>query len=195
MIAYTEYTDQELSSLLKQGDHIAFTEIYNRYWRKIFVVAHKRLGDQDEAEGIVQELFLNLWRKRETFQLKTGFPNYFAVALKFEILDVMRKWANATKYENELSFTYTEADETMLRAADLEELKQKIQLTISVLPEKCQLVFRLKYEQGYSQKQIAEEMDISEKTVEAHLVKARKMLRGKTGILLDLILFLVFKNI
>ncbi|MDR6783259.1 RNA polymerase sigma-70 factor (family 1) [Pedobacter africanus] len=192
MVAYTEYTDQELSSLLQQGDHAAFTEIYNRYWRKIFVVAHKRLGDQEEAEGIVQDLFLNLWRKRESFQLTTGFQNYFAIALKFEILDVMRKWANVSKYENELSFTYTEADESMLRAADLEELRQKIQLTISALPEKCQLVFRLKHEQGYSQKQIAEEMNISEKTVEAHLAKAKKQLRGKMGGLLELVLFLCF---
>ncbi len=192
MAAYSEYTDQELNSLLKQGDHAAFTEIYHRYWRKIFVVAHKRLGDQEEAEEIVQNLFLNLWRKRESFQLTTGFQNYFAVALKFEILDVMRKWANVHKYENELSLTYTEADESMLRSVDLQELTQKIQLTISTLPEKCQLVFRLKYEQGYTQKQIAAEMDISEKTVEAHLAKAKKKLKGNFGGLLEVILFLCF---
>lgn len=192
MAAYSKYTDQELSSLLKQGDHAAFTEIYHRYWRKIFVVAHKRLGGQEEAEEIVQELFLNLWRKRESFQLTTGFQNYFAIALKFEILDVMRKWANVLKYENELSLTYTEADESMLRNADLQELKQKIQLTINALPEKCQLVFRLKHEQGYTQKQIAEEMDISEKTVEAHLAKARKKLKGNIGGLFEVILFLCF---
>ena len=192
MGAYSTYTDQELTALLNEGDEQAFTEIYQRFWRKIFVVAHKRLGDQQDAEEIVQELFLNLWRKRATFQLTTGFQNYFAIAVKFEILDVMRKRANIHKYQDELAFSYTEADESTLRNLDVQDLQERLQMSINALPEKCQLVFRLKYEQGYSQKQIAEEMNISEKTVEAHLAKAKKTLKGDFGSLLGIMLFLYF---
>lgn len=192
MTDYSALTDLDLSHLLKQDDGAAFTEIYARYWKKIFVIAHKRLGDQHDAEEIVQDIFLNFWRKRETFVLTTGLPNYFAIAVKFEILDMMRKRASTLKYEEELSFSYTEADESMLRAMGLQELQSKLQLAVQALPEKCQLVFKLKYELGYSQKQIAGEMNISEKTVEAHLAKAKKTLKGKFGGLLGIIVFLCF---
>jgi len=57
----------------------------------MFVIASKRLGNEEETEEIVQEIFLNLWRKHENFILTTGFNNYFAIAIKFEVLDVMRK--------------------------------------------------------------------------------------------------------
>ncbi|TKC63984.1 RNA polymerase sigma-70 factor [Pedobacter hiemivivus] len=192
MAVYSNLSEQELSTLLKEGDKYAYTEVYNRYWRKMFVVAHKRLGDQQDAEEIVQDIFVNLWRKRETFVLTTSFQNYFAVAVKFEILDVMRKRAHAAAYEKELGLSYTEEDISTLRELDLYELQERLQLTINLLPEKCQLVFRLKHDKGYSQKHIAEELDISEKTVEAHLSKARKTLKNKFGNLLGTVLFIHF---
>ncbi|PTS97327.1 RNA polymerase sigma-70 factor, partial [Pedobacter sp. HMWF019] len=72
------------------------------------------------------------------------------------------------------------------------ELQQKLQLTIQSLPEKCQLVFKLKHENGYSQKEIAKELQISEKTVEAHLSKARKTLKQSFGKLFSVVMFIYF---
>ncbi|EHQ25936.1 RNA polymerase sigma factor [Mucilaginibacter paludis] len=190
MIPYINYTDNELAALLREGDHRAFTEIYKRYWKKIYIIASKRLGDENEAEEIVQDIFLNLWRKHADFRLTTGFNNYFAVAVKFEILDVMRKRITASAYDKELLATYAEADLSTLRQLDMQELQQKLQLTVNGLPEKCQLVFRLKHEQGYSQKQIAEKLNISEKTVEAHLSRAKKTMRTAFGSLFSIILFI-----
>jgi len=191
-MAYISLTDHELTALFKAGDHRAFTAIYQRYWKRIYVIAIKRLGDEQDAEEVIQDIFLNLWRKRETFELTTGFQNYFAVAVKFEILDIIRKRASVAAYDKMLSISYSEADESMLKELDFLELQERLQLTIRALPDKCQLVFRLKHEQGYSQKQIADELDISEKTVEAHLSKARKTLRGTFGSLLGAILFIYF---
>jgi RNA polymerase sigma-70 factor (family 1) len=194
-VALNNLPDLELALHLKEGNSSAFTVIYERYWKQLFVIASKRLGDEDEAEEIVQEIFLNLWRRRETFNLTTGFANYLAIAVKFEILDAMRKRAHVSKYNQELGRSFAEADESMLRQMDMSELQQKLQLSIKILPEKCQLVFKLKYEQGYSQKQIADELDISEKTVEAHLSKARKMLRNRLGCLLMIILAIYLRKI
>lgn len=192
MSSYNTFTDYELADLFKTGDRDAFTVIYQRYWKKIFIIACKRLGDAHVAEEIVQEIFLNFWRKRHSFVVTTGFQNYFAVAVKFEILDLMRKKTNADAYKKEITSSYSEADESTLRHLDLMELQQKLQLTIKSLPEKCQLVFNLKHEQGYSQKEIAEELQISEKTVEAHLSKARKTLKQSFGKLFSVIMFIYF---
>jgi RNA polymerase sigma-70 factor (family 1) len=192
MSPYHTYSDNELAGLFKTGDAAAYTAIYKRYWQRIYVIALKRLGDEQDAEEIVQDIFLNFWRKRFTFTLTTGFQNYFAIAVKFEIMDLMRKRAHALAYDKESGLDFSEADESMLRQLDLLDLQKQLQLSINDLPEKCRLVFRLKYEQGYSQKQISEELDISEKTVEAHLSKGRKTLRTTFGNLLNSMLFIYF---
>jgi RNA polymerase sigma-70 factor (ECF subfamily) len=192
MNSYNALTDLELKSLLNTGDEAAFAAIYSRYWKRIFAIASKRLGDEADAEEVVQDIFCNLWRKREKFELSTGFENYFAIAVKFEVLDVMRKRAHANSYEKELRFTYSEHDDSTLRQLDLLELQNRLMLAVKELPEKCQLVFRLKHEQGFSQKQIAETLDISEKTVEAHLARAKKTLRSDFGDVLSAMLFIFF---
>ncbi|MNL63493.1 RNA polymerase sigma factor [compost metagenome] len=84
----------------------------------------------------------------------------------------------------------TELDQTTLDLLDFNELKLQLEETIKALPEKCQIIFRMKYEQGLSQKQIAEELDISEKTIEAHLSKARKTIRNSFGNLSSIIFLL-----
>jgi RNA polymerase sigma-70 factor (family 1) len=191
-MTYISLTDHELAVLFKAGDHGAFTVIYQRYWKRIYLIAIKRLGDEQDAEEVVQDIFLNLWRKRDKFELTTCFQNYFAVAVKFEIFDIMRKRASIAAYGKTQGISYSEADESMLRKMDFLELQEKFQLTIRALPDKCQLVFRLKHEQGYSQKQISNELDISEKTVEAHLSKARKILKATFGSLLSAVLIIYF---
>ncbi|HEY4198804.1 MAG TPA: sigma factor, partial [Mucilaginibacter sp.] len=62
--------DQELIARLGQGDRRAFTEIYKRYWERLFVVANNRLGNSEEAEEVVQDVFFSLWKRRETLQIE-----------------------------------------------------------------------------------------------------------------------------
>jgi len=73
MIKYSAATDMELADLLRAGDDVAFKVIYQKYWDKLLVVAGRRLSDIDEAEEAIQDIFLNLWKRRESFHLKVGF--------------------------------------------------------------------------------------------------------------------------
>lgn len=191
MVSLSEHSENELAGLLKTGSEGAFSEIYNRYWDKLYVVARKRLDSAFEGEEIVQEIFCNLWRKRETFQLDKGFNNYFSVAVKFEVINRLQKKERLQNLEKNLSFQLTEFDDTTAKQVDFNELKAQIELTVKQLPEKCQIVFRLKHEEGLSQKQIATQLDVSEKTVEAHLSKARKAIKDQFGSLGSLF-FLMF---
>jgi len=189
---YKALNDNELVDLLRGDDEVAFNEIYNRYWDKLYILSKKRLGDAEESEEIVQDIFCNLWRKRHTFTLQNGFNNYFAVAVKFEVINHLAKKQKAAAYEKEMSIISTEADQSTQRALDLNELLQQLQHNINVLPEKCRFVFKLQYEQGYSQRQIAETLNISEKTVEAHLTKARRNLRSAFANIFLLIFYIIF---
>lgn len=189
MIVHAAYTDTELADLLRTDSEAVFREIYNRYWDKLFILARKRMDDPLEAEEIVQDIFCNLWRKRQTLTITKGLNNYFAVAVKFEVINRLAKRTRSAAYIKATAAEISEIDETTLQQLDYNELLQQLQLTINALPEKCRIVFKLQQEEGYTQQQIAKELDISEKTVEAHLSKARKTLRGAFGNLLGLLLF------
>lgn len=192
MVNTATLSDSELISLLKEGDTAAFTEIYKRYWQKIYIIAVKRIGDAHDAEEIVQEIFLSLWRRRGSIASDIIFSNYFSIAVKFEVIDIMRKRAQADKYQLELLANFTDADFTTLRRLDMNELQQRLQFSIDTLPEKCRLVFDMKHEQGLSQKHIARNLSISEKAVEAHLANARKKLRLNFGSILPGLLLFYF---
>lgn len=184
--SYTILADQELAVMMKAGDEAAFNEIYKRYWERLYVVAKHRTGDTYETEEIVQDIFCNLWRKRHSFELTKGFQNYFAVAVKFEVINRMARKNRENRLKKEVSVLSPLADESTSDQLDFNELQSQLALTIKVLPEKCLLVFKLKHEEGYSQKQIAEELNIAEKTVEAHLSKARKTIRIRFGYLAEI---------
>lgn len=188
---YHELTDFDLVKLLNKSDEFAFREIYIRYWDRLYIIARKRLRDAIEAEEVVQDIFCNLWRKRESFTLSKGFDHYFSVAVKFEVINRLAKKARHSIFEREASFTFSESDFSTIESINLQELKNQLQQSVSLLPEKCRIVFLLKYEKDYTQHQIAQELQISEKTVEAHLSKARKTLRGSFGSALTLLIGLL----
>ena len=179
MVIYKDLSDIELSDLLRSGDECAYVEIYERYWDKLYIIARNRIYDSCEAEEIVQDIFYNLWRNRESFNLVKGFQNYFSVAVKFGVINKLAKQAKKNAFEKEMTSIGTEADESTQQYINARDIQQQIQAGISNLPEKCRLVFDLKYSQDYSQRRIADELAISEKTVEAHLSRARKKLRGE----------------
>ncbi|KIO76780.1 RNA polymerase [Pedobacter lusitanus] len=184
--SYDILSDNELAILITSGDEAAFNEIYKRYWERLYVAARHRIEDSCEAEEIVQDIFCNLWRKRSNFELTKGFQNYFSVAVKFEVINRMAKKSRENRVKKEVLVWSSAVDESTSDQLDFNELQNQLAMTIRVLPEKCLLVFKLKHEKGYSQKQIAEELNIAEKTVEAHLSKARKTIRIRFGYLAEM---------
>lgn len=188
---HLQFTDTELASLLSTGDEIAFKLIYQKYWDKLIAVAGKRLGNVVEAEEVVQDIFLNLWRRKGTFELKQSFDQYFAVAVKFEIINRLAKRSREQERNalmaKELSGDYAR----MPMQLDLELLQRQLEVTVQQLPPKCQLVFRMSRESGMNNRQIATQLDISEKAVEKHITQALKKLRSRFGILWPLVLLLI----
>lgn len=178
MVIYRDLSDNELYLYLHEGDENAFTEIYNRFWKKLFTIAANRVGNLEEAEEIVQDLFTSLWNKRFDMVLRSDLASYLAVSVKYRVIKSMDRRYNEKRYVDSLLGTGLIDDSTQQKLA-FEELQEELEKHIQNLPEKCQLVFRLSRQDGYSQKKIAKELGISEKTVEAHLGKAFKKLRAR----------------
>ena len=188
--------DNELTDLLKDGDEAAFTEIYNRYWDKLYYVAHRLLKDTDNAEEIVQEVFLMLWKKRDALAIQS-LAQYLAAMTRYAVYRLLAKEKQHKEKENAVS---------MLKADDISEMHidNKILLEFILdlsnkLPEKCRLVFQYNKLQDISLADVAEQLNISQKTAEGHLTKALRTIRTSLGssvsdFLLFLIVLAIFKR-
>jgi RNA polymerase sigma-70 factor (ECF subfamily) len=178
---YSAYTDQQLADLLRLGDEAAFKIIYDKYWPKLYFVAAKRLNDNQEAEEVVQDIFLNLWKKRAGFQLKVNFDHYLAVAVKFEVFKHRAARVKQEALAGNLGNEYNNKVNTEWDRYDMNTLQKHLEQTIQSLPAKCKLVFTMSRETDLTNKQIASKLEISEKAVEKHITHALKILKSRFG--------------
>jgi len=181
MASYAVYSDIELLDLLRSGDRAAFSEIYNRYWKRIFSVAVNKIGHLEEAEEIVQDIFVSMWNRRESIIITTTLNAYLSVSVKYRVIKILAKRNLYNKFADHTLHILSQTDNSTQDWLEFEELKSRLAILVTQLPEKCRLVYKLSREEGMSQKQIAEEFNISEKTVEAHIGKALKHLRTGLG--------------
>src|SRR5258708_29149835 len=103
--------DDRLVELLRSGNDAAFTEIYNLYWKKLFTVAANKLNhDLKLAEELVQDIFLDLWRRRETLEIKTSLSLYLAAAMKYKIIEASLKKKRIKEYNQAITSLPTDSD-------------------------------------------------------------------------------------
>lgn len=179
--------DSELITLLNQDSQAAFTEIYERYWDKLLAVSVNRLGDAQEAEECVQDVFTSLWLRRTCFTVRHTLSTYLGAAIKYQVIKRLdeRYLRHRHEAERQHSAGREPSPETLLLE---QELMERIEATVCALPEKCQMVYRMSREEGKSNKKIAEEMRISEKTVEGHITRALTDIRNNLQVAIPVML-------
>jgi RNA polymerase sigma-70 factor (family 1) len=180
---YKNLTDLQLLAALKTGDHAAFTEIYNRYWDKLFSMAGHKLDHLEDAEEVVQNIFISLWNRRASLNITGTLSTYLAVSGKYRVIKMLDKQYHQKRYADYVG-KGAWLDDSTQQWLEFKELKAQLEQSVAQLPDKCQLVYRMSRENGFSQKEIAEKLSISEKTVEAHLGKAIKKIRSNLGMFL-----------
>lgn len=172
-------SDYDLLNLLKEGDDEAFAEIFDRYWKPLLYVAAKKLGNIDEAEDIVQDLFISIWSRRERLEITTSLNHYLAASVKYMVSRQLVSRLKKSPLDEE-----TADGHGVHEGLEFEQLESQLAQIVASLPEKCQLVYQLSRESGYSHKKIAESLKISEKTVEAHISKALRAIRRGISVFL-----------
>jgi RNA polymerase sigma-70 factor (family 1) len=177
LLAYNmSYPDGELIELLRGGDEAAFTDLYRRYWERLYVIASHTLGSQ-EAEEAVHDVFLRIWKMRDTIIIRESLQQYLAAAIKYEVIDRLRKQARHRQLFNRIEQGTVVSNDPTGEFIREKELIAELETTIRALPEKCQIVFRLSRAQGYSHREIAKKLGLSENTVESHMRRALHTLR------------------
>ena len=169
-------SDEELLLRIANDNEKAFRVLYERYWKKMLVRACVLLRSHDFAEEVVQDAFINIWKRRHTMVLKNSFNTYISAVVKYEVMTKLAQQSKQPLYMDDMAITAVQDNSTQ-QWLDFDDLYEEMQQSIHTLPDKCQLVFRLSREEGLSARQISEALHISPKTVEAHISKALKMLR------------------
>ncbi|WP_235891189.1 RNA polymerase sigma-70 factor [Sphingobacterium lumbrici] len=183
-------TDIELTDLLKSGDQLAFTEIYHRYSSLLYVYAYKLLGDTDAAKDLTQELFINLWDKRTTIDFNKSVSSYLYTAVRYKFLKLVSHQKVRTVYAEQFLNLFEEGTNSTDAYISEKDLIMQVEKLIEDLPPKMAQAFRLSRLKHKSNQDIAEELEVSEKTVKNLVSQANKHLKPKID-KLKLLLFLL----
>jgi RNA polymerase sigma-70 factor (family 1) len=181
MTDYTEFTDHKLLELMAQDDHVAFNTIYNRYWSKVLNLATHKTGDIMEAENIIQDIFVSLWKRRHSLIITNALENFLFVSVKYRVIKVLNTQRTERLYNETDGLTVDVLDDSTQQYLSFEELRQRLEMLIGKLPEQSRLIYRMNKEENMSYKAIAEKLDITERSVEAHLARAKKTLKTALG--------------
>ncbi|MGF7232808.1 RNA polymerase sigma-70 factor [Arachidicoccus sp.] len=178
MSLFNNYTDEALFERVQADDQGAFTELYNRYWKRLISRAMTQLKYPQDAEDVLHDVFVSIWNRRKRIILKYSFHTYIAAILKYEIIDKLadrkKKYTDSIGEGSQSIFL----DDSTRQQLEYHELQERLEASIQQLPEKCRLVFRLSREQGLKSKEIAEVLNISPKTVQNHINHALGTLRS-----------------
>jgi RNA polymerase sigma-70 factor (family 1) len=177
--SYALYTDEALLALIRQGDKTAFDAIYDRYWASLYGTARKMFVRAEQAEDIVQELFINLWVKRDDYQIDQ-LNGYLRTALRSRVMNyVTRDQVRESFYEPFESILKVDFQaEELVREKELLAL---VAAYVGSLPPKRKEIFLMHFEKQMNTAEIAEALSISQKTVQNQLYTAIQGLRSTLG--------------
>ncbi|SDL79827.1 RNA polymerase sigma-70 factor, ECF subfamily [Pedobacter antarcticus] len=186
-ISYQTCTDDELLRCISESDSEAFNEIYQRYWKKLYNETYKRLRNAQLVEEIVQDVFIDMWTKRTYYQVKSIYA-YLLISMRYKTFKEYRKSKGVSFFEIPLDDIYASGDQADSRL-NVNELQTCIEYWLSMQPEKRAVIFRMRYLDYLSTREISTILGISQKTVQNQLITAFTSLREFITKLLILALF------
>lgn len=190
MANYNKLTDQELAALLKEGDNMAYTEIFERYKVILYKHAFRLLNDQDDANDVIQDVFFTIWQKKDTIVFKTSLSAYLYNSVRNRIFDLITHHKVAARYVDSIRDFVAIGNYITDEQIRAKELAAIIEKEVAALPTKMREVFELSRQEELSYKQIAQQLNISDKTVKQQVYNAVKILRLKVGSLLTIFMVL-----
>ena len=169
--------------------------LFRKYFSSLCVFARQYVYDNDKVKDIVHDVFINIWEKGELYEADALVKGYLFTSVKNRCFNYLRDNKKFNK-EGDEAFNY-EGASPQHNPTEFKELEAIIKAEIDKLPDKCKEVFILSRYEELKYAEIAERLDISVKTVEAHVSKALKLLRENLAPHIDLMILLIlfyFKN-
>ena len=172
-------SNTELVKLLKNGDMAAFDAIYNTYCHKLHEFVIRYVKQEEDAEGIVQEVFIKIWEARNKIDVYASFEAFLFTIAYNTTISLLRKRVSVSKSSEYLkSLQQIDTADQVIDEIYFNELNQKVQSLLKQLTPRQKEIYLLSREEGLTHKEIAKKLNISENTVKNHLVTSLKYLKS-----------------
>lgn len=172
-------SNTELVKLLKKGDMAAFDAIYNIYCHKLHEFVIRYVKQEEDAEGIVQEVFIKIWEARNKIDVYASFESFLFTIAYNTTISLLRKRVSVSKSREYLkSLQQIDTADQIIDEIYFNELNQKVQSLLKQLTPRQKQIYLLSREESLSHKEIAKKLNISENTVKNHLVTTLKYLKS-----------------
>lgn len=191
-------SDEALLKQLKAGNKAGLSTLFNRYYSPLIRFGTSITGDRDLAEDVLQEVFFNIWRQREQLNITTSVKSYLYTATRNRAFNQIKSGSRMTTVEDDTlsQMGSYDPEKDDYDESGAETLKEAIKMGVDTLPPKCKAIFELSRYDNMTYKEIAQYLEISEKTVENQvriaLEKLRRYLRENHAHILSLFLLLSF---
>ena len=176
-----QYDECQLVERLRKGDLYAFDELYSKYSKKLLYFARGYLQSKEDAEGLVQEVFITIWEKRKTLRKDLCFDAYlFTItfnAIRKHFRSRSREKKHMERYSEEAPVNY----DGLYSEIECNSIREIADNAIKKLPQKRQFIYMLSREEGLSNEEIARKLNITKKTVENQIHLSLKFLREELG--------------
>lgn len=157
----------------------AFDSIYNAYCHKLHQFVIRYLKQEEDAEGIVQEVFIKIWESRRKINEYSSFESFLFTIAYNSTISLLRKRVSESKSREYLkSLQKIDAANPVIEEIHYQELNQKVQSLLLKLTPRQKEIYLLSREEGLSHKEIAKKLSLSENTVKNHLVTTLKFLKS-----------------
>jgi RNA polymerase sigma-70 factor, ECF subfamily len=188
-------TGLNIAAEISAGNERAFEQLFRTHYSGLCGYASKYVWDADQAEEIVQDLFYNLWNKKNNLNIDISIEAYLFRAVRNACLNYLKhqkvRRHHADSVKNTAASDQIDSDDPM----EILELQVKIDEAVDALPPERQKIFKLSRYEGLKYKEIADELGLSVKTVEAQMGKALKTLREDLSEFLVILLLVVVEII
>lgn len=168
-------SDNVLLKQMRTANRLAFNMLYEKYWDQLFQTSYKLLRDEYLAKDVVQEVFFDLWMRRKEHDIY-NLAGYLYKATRFQSLKQLRKATIQDIHQEHFENVFA-ANETEERL-DANELQQSLNNSLKKLPEKHQKIFEMSRNQNMTNREIAEKLQLSQRTVEWYLHTVLKHLKA-----------------
>ncbi|MEM1405706.1 MAG: RNA polymerase sigma-70 factor [Bacteroidota bacterium] len=176
--------DSALILALRRGSEKHFEILFDQYWSRLYAIANNTLDRPEDAEDVVQEVFIDIWKRKEKLEV-TNLGGYLYACVRYGIAKKIKK--SITRKTEELFDNILDHTDLESRL-ELQDLVLFVEGKIDALPDRCKEIFKLSRFQQLSNREIAQKLDLSISTVENQINKALKALKSDKRLLDELTL-------
>ncbi|MCU0323855.1 MAG: RNA polymerase sigma-70 factor [Spirosomaceae bacterium] len=190
-----EVLEQDMIGAIRQGNEGVYEQIFRKYYQSLCNYANSMIRDMDDSEEIVQNVFMTIWEKKDDLEITISLKSYLYRAVHNHCLNRIKHFKVREEYQQYATDYYDSSYHSVSETVYKNELEQKISEAIQKLPEQCRLIFKMSRFEELRYQEIADQLNLSVKTVENQIGKALKFLRTELVDYLPIILILLFEKL